>query len=153
MQNLVMKFSLNFHQFSCADPWDFWAEVFAEFFFCSECPSKITGWLRNRTGTGNRNRRNRFSRNRNRNRNRRKPFSRNRNRKWNRSFLLNSTETQKNPFCRGTARTENPEQLEPFPSQTVTEPNRTGASQQNQPESPLKHKLRPKLHSATTLGE
>ena len=36
--------------------------------------SPLSGWLRNRTGTGNRNRRNRFSRNRKRNRNRRNRF-------------------------------------------------------------------------------
>ena len=36
--------------------------------------NKISGWLRNRTGTGNRNRRNRFPRNRKRNRNRRNRF-------------------------------------------------------------------------------
>ena len=35
------------------------------------------------------------------------PFSRNRNRNRNRPFLLNCTETQKTPFCRGTAGTEN----------------------------------------------
>ena len=33
-------FSLNFLQFCCAGPWEFRAEVFAEFFFCPECPSK-----------------------------------------------------------------------------------------------------------------
>ena len=46
----------------------------------------------------------------------------------NRPFLLNCTEIHKNPFCRGTAGTENPELLEPFHVQTVTELNRTGAS-------------------------
>ena len=46
------------------------------------------------------------------------PFSRNRNRNRNRPSLLNCTETQKNPFG----------MLEPFHPQTVTEPNRTGAS-------------------------
>ena len=35
------------------------------------------------------------------------PFSRNRNRNRNRPSLLNCAETQKSPFCRGTARTEN----------------------------------------------
>ena len=35
------------------------------------------------------------------------PFSRNRNRNRNRPFLLNCTETQKNPFCRRTLGTEN----------------------------------------------
>ena len=35
------------------------------------------------------------------------PFSRNRNRNRNRPFLLNYTKTQKNPFDRGTAGTEN----------------------------------------------
>ena len=35
---------------------------------------KMTGWPRNQTGTGNRNRRNRFCRNRTRNRNRRNRF-------------------------------------------------------------------------------
>ena len=62
-------------------------------FLCNSLNHKRTGWLRNRTGTGNRNRRNRFSRNRKWNRNRRNRFSRNRNR--NRPFLLNCTETQK----------------------------------------------------------
>ena len=49
------------------------------------------------------------------------PFSRNRNWNRNRPFLLNCTETQKEPFCRGTAGTENRNRLNP---QTVTEPNR-----------------------------
>ena len=40
----------------------------------SQLSKDFTGWLRNRTGTGNRNRRNRFSRNRKRNRNRRNRF-------------------------------------------------------------------------------
>ena len=39
------------------------------------------------------------------------PFSRNRNRNRNRPFLLNCTEIQKNPFCRGTAGTENRNRL------------------------------------------
>ena len=34
--------SLNFCQFCCAEPWNFWAEVFAEVFYCSECPSKTS---------------------------------------------------------------------------------------------------------------
>ena len=46
---------------------------------------QFTGWLRNRTRTGNRNRRNRFSRNRSRNQNRRNRFS--------------GTETGTGPFC------------------------------------------------------
>ena len=54
------------------------------------------------------------------------PFSWNRNR--NRSFLLNSTETQKKTFLQGNRQNRKPEPLEPFPSQAVTEPNRTGAS-------------------------
>ena len=70
-----------------------------------------SGWLRNRTGTGNRNRRNRFACNRKRNRNRRNRLPCNHNRNRNRPFLLTSTETQKNPFCRGTARTENRNRL------------------------------------------
>ena len=39
------------------------------------------------------------------------PFSRNRNRNRNRPFLLNCTEKQKNPFCKGTAGTENRNRL------------------------------------------
>ena len=40
-------FSLKFLQFCCAEPWEFRGEVFAEVFFCSECPSKTrpkTSW-------------------------------------------------------------------------------------------------------------
>ena len=54
------------------------------------------------------------------------PFSRNRNRNRNRPSLLNCTETQKAPFCRGTARTENRKtarNLSP-PNRNRTEPNR-----------------------------
>ena len=54
------------------------------------------------------------------------PFSRNRNRNRNRPCLLNSTETQKDPFCRGTE----PEPKTgtawtvPSPNRNRTEPNR-----------------------------
>ena len=91
---------------------------------------EIAGWLRNRTGTGNRNRRNRFSRNRKRNRNRRNRLPRNRNRNRNRPFLLDCTETQKKKknLLQWNRRNRKPEPLEPFHPQTVTEPNRTGAS-------------------------
>ena len=54
------------------------------------------------------------------------PFSRNRNRNQNRPFLLNCTEAQKTPFCRGTAGTENRNRSNRSNPQTVTEPNRTG---------------------------
>ena len=54
------------------------------------------------------------------------PFSRNRNRNRSRPFLLKwSTE---NPFLQRNRRNRKPEPLEPFHPQTVTEPNRTGAS-------------------------
>ena len=59
--------------------------------------------LRNRTGTGNRNRWNRFFPKPKAEPEPPEPFSRNRNR--NRPLLLNCTETQKNPFCRGTSAT------------------------------------------------
>ena len=76
----------------------------------SGCPrSESSGWLRNRTGTGNRNRRNRFSRNRKRNRRNRFPGTETGT--GTVPFLLNCTETQKNPFCRGTAGTENRNRL------------------------------------------
>ena len=71
----------------------------------------MSGWLRNRTGTGNRNRRNRFFPKPNAEPEPPEPFSRNRNRNRNRPFLLNCTEIQKNPFCRGTAGTENRNRL------------------------------------------
>ena len=57
------------------------------------------------------------------------PFSRNRNRNRNRPFLLNSTEIHKktSTFLQRNRRNRNPEPLESFHTQTVTEPNRTGA--------------------------
>ena len=54
------------------------------------------------------------------------PFSRNRNR--NHPFLLNSTEHTAKPFLQRNRQNRKPEPLEPFHPQTVTEPNRTGAS-------------------------
>ena len=85
----------------------------------------LTGWLRNRTGS--RNRRNRFFPKPKAEPEPPEPFSRNRNRNRNRPFLLNSTETQKNPFCRGTARTENRNRLnrlfpKPYPNRTEPGP-------------------------------
>ena len=56
------------------------------------------------------------------------PFSRNRNR--NRPCLSDCAETQTPPLPRGTVGTENPEALEQFHTQTVTEPNRTAAALQ-----------------------
>ena len=53
------------------------------------------------------------------------PFSRNRNRNRNRPFLLNSTETQKNLFYRGTAGTKTgTARTVPSPNRNRTEPNR-----------------------------
>ena len=53
------------------------------------------------------------------------PFSRNQNRNRNRPSLLNCTETQKAPFCRGTARTENWTARTVLPTNcNRTEPNR-----------------------------
>ena len=44
------------------------------------------------------------------------------------SLSVKTVLKQKNPFQRGTLRTENPEPLEPSHTQTETEPNRTGAT-------------------------
>ena len=87
-----------------------------------------SGWPRNRTGTGNRDRQNKFPKPK-AEPEPPEPFSRNRNR--NRSFLLNFTETQKT-FLQRNRQNRKPEQIEPFHSQTVTEPNRTGASLWNE---------------------
>ena len=65
-----------------------------------------SGWLRNRTGTENRHRRN-LNFVPKPKAEPPEPLSRNRNRKRNRPCLLSYTETQKNPVCRGTVGTEN----------------------------------------------
>ena len=85
----------------------------------------FSGWPRNRTGTGNRNRRNRFRRNRTRNRNRRNRFPGTETGTGTVLTVKNCTETQKAPEPN---RNRKPEPLEPFYPQTVTEPNRTGAT-------------------------
>ena len=87
----------------------------------------FTGWPRNRTGTGSRNRRNRFPRNRTRNRNRRNRFA---GTETGTGTVLSAKlywNTQKLPPSR-TRRNRKPEPLEPDHPQTVTEPNRTGAT-------------------------
>ena len=40
LQTLVMKFSLTFLQFCCAESWEFRAEVFAEVYFALHVPAK-----------------------------------------------------------------------------------------------------------------
>ena len=99
--------------------------------FCALCFVQINvfaGWLRNRTGTGNRNRRNRFSRNRKWNRNRRNRFPGTETGTGGPSFPVKLCWNREKPFLQRNRRNRKPEPLEPFHPQTVTEPNRTGAS-------------------------
>ena len=71
---------------------------------------KFTGWLTNRTRTGNRNRRNRFSRNRKRNRNRQNHFPGTEARTGT-VLSCNCAETRKKPFLRRNRRSREPEPL------------------------------------------
>ena len=82
----------------------------------------FTGWRRNRTGTRNRNRRNRFSRNRQRNRNRRNRFQE----PEPCHPLITVLKTRRKPFPKKNRRNRKPEPREPFHARTVTrtEPNR-----------------------------
>ena len=95
----------------------FWLSCFCPPFFLS------SGWPRNRTGTGNRNRRNRFCRNRKRNRNRRNRFSGTETG----AFLLKRYWGTEMPSPRRNRQNRKPEPLEPFvpcTNRNRTEPNR-----------------------------
>ena len=90
----------------------------------------FSGWLRNRTGTGKRNRRNLFFRNRNIGTGTAGTVFQEPKPEPEPCLSVKPVLKQKNPFSKTNRRNRKLEPLEPSHSRTVTEPNRTGTTLQ-----------------------